>query len=91
MREFGNRFETKSAAEECGGGISSILLQAAGLQAVDVAVLIDRESGGRQLLESKGYRLHTVFGFRELLSYWHAAGHVDDAMMAQVEAFLAQS
>ena len=34
--------------------------QAAGLQAVDVAVLIDRESGGRQLLESKGYRLHTV-------------------------------
>jgi len=32
-----------------------------------------------------------VFGFRELLSYWHAAGHIDDAMMAQVEAFLAQS
>jgi uridine monophosphate synthetase len=66
-------------------------LQAAGLQAVDVAVLIDRESGGRELLERRGYRLHAVFGFRELLRYWHAAGHVDAAMMAQVEAFLVQS
>jgi len=66
-------------------------LQSAGLKTKDVVVLIDRESGGKQLLASKGYNLHTVFNFRDLLAYWHSKGSIDDSKMQEVEDFLVAS
>ncbi|MES2998919.1 MAG: orotate phosphoribosyltransferase [Pseudomonadota bacterium] len=37
------------------------ILEKEGLQVSEVAVLVDREEGGRETLENKGYHLHSVF------------------------------
>jgi uridine monophosphate synthetase len=42
-------------------------VKAAGLKVHDAVVLIDREQGGRQMLEQQGYRVHPVMTLRELL------------------------
>ena len=42
-------------------------LEAAGLRVNDVVVLIDRESGGREVLARRGYRLHAVLTLRQIL------------------------
>jgi len=42
------------------------VLQQQGLQVTDVVVLVDRQEGGREALEAKGYRLHSVFTLDDL-------------------------
>ncbi|MDQ8039809.1 MAG: orotate phosphoribosyltransferase [Rickettsiella sp.] len=42
------------------------ILKENGLQVTDVVVLVDREQGGREILEEHGYRLHAVFTLNEL-------------------------
>jgi uridine monophosphate synthetase len=37
-----------------------------GLQVTDIAVLVDRQQGGRETLIAAGYRLHAVFSLDEL-------------------------
>lgn len=37
-----------------------------GLQVTDIAVLVDRQQGGRETLIASGYRLHAVFSLDEL-------------------------
>jgi len=44
----------------------AILLQQ-GLQVTDVVALVDRQQGGRELLEKGSYRLHSVFTLAELM------------------------
>lgn len=43
-------------------------LTKAGLKINDIVVLFDREQGGRQFLEKKGLRLHSVFTLKQWLS-----------------------
>ena len=47
-------------------GIES--LEAAGLHVRDAVVLIDREEGGRETLQARGYRLHSAMTLSQLLS-----------------------
>lgn len=42
-------------------------LEKEGLVIKDVVVLIDREQGGREKVEEKGYKLHPIFTMKELL------------------------
>lgn len=42
-------------------------VKAAGMKVHDAAVLIDREQGGRAMLENQGYRVHSVLMIRQLL------------------------
>ncbi len=42
-------------------------LEQAGLRVKDIVVLIDREQGGKEFLEAKGYRLHSFLRLREML------------------------
>lgn len=44
-------------------------LEAAGLVIKDLAVLIDREQGGKTNLEKRNYRVHAVFTLREILHH----------------------
>jgi uridine monophosphate synthetase len=37
-----------------------------GLQVTDIAVLVDRQQGGRETILAAGYRLQAVFGLDEL-------------------------
>jgi orotate phosphoribosyltransferase len=42
------------------------VLEDQGLQVTDIVALVDRQQGGREALESKAYRLHSVFTLQEL-------------------------
>lgn len=64
------------------------LLEEAGLRVEDVVVLIDREQGGREYLEERGYRLHAVFGLREMLDVLAQHGRISAAQRDEVMTFL---
>jgi uridine monophosphate synthetase len=66
-------------------------LEELGLQVKDVIVLIDREQGGREYLEERGYRLHAVFGLGEMLDVLTRHGRISTAQRDEVRAFLAGS
>jgi uridine monophosphate synthetase len=65
------------------------LLEEAGLRVEDVVVLIDREQGGREYLEERGYHLHAVFGLGEMLDVLVQHSHISTAQRDEVKAFLA--
>ncbi len=56
---------------------SSATLEDAGIMVQEVAVLIDRQQGGRERIEQKGYKFHAVFTMNELLSTLQSAGKID--------------
>jgi uridine monophosphate synthetase len=66
-------------------------LEELGLQVKDVVVLIDREQGGREDLEKRGYRLHAVFDLGEMLGVLAHHGRISTAQRDEVTAFLAGS
>ncbi len=63
-------------------------LVAAGLHVRHVVVLIDRQSGAKEALQEKGYRLHAVLKLDELLDYWQQSGKVADEVITSVRRFL---
>jgi len=64
-------------------------LESVGLEVSDVVVLIDRESGARQIVEGAGKRFHTVFALSRLVSRWETSGRITSEQAAEVRAFLA--
>ena len=65
-------------------------LAAAGLQVEDVVVLIDRQSGAKEALAQRGYRLHSVLNMTQLLDIWERNGKVSADDIAAARAFLAE-
>jgi uridine monophosphate synthetase len=47
------------------------VLEHVGLTVTDVAVLIDREQGGRERLDNRGYELHACFTLSQLVKVLH--------------------
>lgn len=66
-------------------------LTGAGLKVTDVVVLIDRQSGAKELLEQAGFRLHTVLTISELLDYWEQTGKVNADKIKATREFLEQN
>jgi len=64
-------------------------LEAVGLRAHDVVVLIDRLSGAAEALARAGVRLHAVFTLAELIEYWHSRGSITAEQAGAVRRFLA--
>lgn len=64
------------------------LLEELGLRVEDVVVLLDREQGGREDLEKRGYRLHAVFRLGEMLDVLAQRGRISTAQREEVKAFL---
>jgi len=64
------------------------LLEELGLRVEDVVVLLDREQGGREDLEERGYRLHAVFSLGEMLDVLAQRGRISTAQREEVKAFL---
>jgi len=52
------------------------ILEENGLQVYDVVVLVDREQGGREKLEKKGYHLWSVFEISTLFEIYLKAGRI---------------
>jgi len=65
--------------------------QAAGLKIKDFVVLVDREQGGKRILEEKGYNLHSVIGINELLDILKGEGRLDDVNYKKAKDFIAQT
>ena len=60
-----------------------------GLKVSDIVVVLDRQQGGKELLEQKGYRVHTLFTITEEVKILHEAGEIDDEQVAKIHDFLA--
>jgi orotate phosphoribosyltransferase len=67
------------------------VLEANGLVVRDVAVLVDREQGGREQLVAAGFALHAAVRLSQLLGHWRATGGMDDATYERVRAYLGGS
>lgn len=65
------------------------VLREAGLVVEDVLVLVDREQGGRQALETRGYRVHAVFTITDLLNRWQQTGQLSPALADEIRTYLA--
>ena len=42
-----------------------------GITVSDIVVVLDRQQGGKEILEHKGFRVHTLFTISEAVSYTH--------------------
>jgi uridine monophosphate synthetase len=63
-------------------------LEGAGLVVKDLVILIDREQGGRELLASKGYALHSVLTISQCFDEWERSGLVDPQVLQHSRQFL---
>jgi uridine monophosphate synthetase len=63
-------------------------LEDAGLIVRDIAVLIDREQGAREMLAADGYELHAVVTLRQLLEAWRRGGMIVDEQYYEVLSYL---
>lgn len=59
-------------------------LRGAGLVVEDLAVLVDRESGGAESLTAAGLRLHSAARLRDLLPIWQSQGKLTAEQVRQV-------
>jgi uridine monophosphate synthetase len=60
-----------------------------GLKVSDIVVVLDRGQGGKELLESKGYRVHTLFSIQEVCTILQDEGHLLDDEITRINDFLA--
>jgi uridine monophosphate synthetase len=61
---------------------------AEGLKVRDFVVLIDRGQGGAEVLEEKGYRLHSVFTLRQVLDALNRQGAISPEQYREVLDYL---
>lgn len=61
-------------------------LEQEGLKITDILVLLDRQQGGKNRLEERGYRLHTLITMENLLRTLEEK--IGQEQVAQVESFL---
>ncbi len=67
---------------------TAALLEAEGLDVQDIVVVVDREQGGRQLLEKKGYRLHSLYTIRQIGEHLLNQGKIDAAALTTICQFV---
>ena len=66
-------------------------LEENGLVVTDVVVLIDRESGAREALASKGYRLHALMSLSDLADHWETSGRLNTTEAEDIRRFIRES
>lgn len=60
-----------------------------GISVSDIVVVLDRQQGGKELLESKGYNVHTLFTISEVSQILKEEGHLTEDEIARINDFLA--
>jgi len=68
---------------------SAEILRTAGLIVTDVAVLLDREQGGKDQLVAHGLTLHAVWTISELLTYYQVKELISAELVAEINAYRA--
>lgn len=59
-----------------------------GITVSDIVVVLDREQGGKELLEAKGYRVHTLFTISEVCKMLQEEEHLCDEDVLRINDFL---
>ena len=59
-----------------------------GITVSDIVVVLDREQGGKEMLEGKGYRVHTLFTISEVCKMLKEEGHLTDNEVLRIDDFL---
>lgn len=63
-------------------------LKHGGLEVKDIVVLVDRQQGGKDNLENKGYNLHSILTMDEVLEILKEEGKIDEEMFKKVKKFI---
>ncbi len=63
-------------------------IEDAGLNVSDIVVVLDREQGGKELLEKKGYRVHTLFTITEICEILSQVGKLSQDEIERIKDFL---
>ncbi len=66
-------------------------LARAGLQVKDVAIILDREQGGAEILAKMGYKLHSLMTLSQALDSLVKQGRVFEEMRDNVRTFIAEN
>jgi len=66
-------------------------LEANGLKVRGVVVLVDREQGGVQELEKRGYACRVAFGLKELLQFYRDSGRITAEQQESTLRYLQES
>ena len=64
-------------------------IESEGISVSDIVVVLDRQQGGKELLENKGFRVHTLFTISEVCTILSEEGLLDDEEIARINEFLA--
>lgn len=60
-----------------------------GISVSDIIVVLDREQGGKEMLESRGYRVHTLFTISEVCGMLKEDNQLTDDEIDRIQDFLA--
>ncbi|XP_019868123.2 uridine 5'-monophosphate synthase isoform X2 [Aethina tumida] len=63
----------------------------AGLKCTNSIVLLDREQGGRTILENNGIKMHSLLTLTELIGFLKEANCIGDDMVLKVKEYLRQT
>jgi uridine monophosphate synthetase len=66
-------------------------IQQAGMHVEHIVVFLDRQQGGRQVVEARGHRLHAVTTIEELFQILKQHGKVSDETIQRCFAFIQQN
>lgn len=64
------------------------VLRRAGLCVTDAIVFLDRQQGGKSILEKEGITVHSVITVADLLEVLHEAGKIDDGLLMECRDYL---
>lgn len=60
-----------------------------GITVSDIVVVLDRQQGGREMLEKKGFRVHSLFTISDVCKILKDEGHLTDDEVERINDFLA--
>lgn len=59
-----------------------------GIKISDIVVVLDRQQGGKEKLEAKGYTVHSLFNISEVVEILREVNYIDDEEVARIQDFV---
>ena len=59
-----------------------------GIKVSDIVVVLDRQQGGKEKLEAKGYKVHSLLNISEVVEILRAVNYIDDEEVARIQDFV---
>ena len=59
-----------------------------GIKVSDIVVVLDRQQGGKEKLEAKGYKVHSLFKISEVVEILREVNYIDDEEVARIRDFV---